>query len=214
MSIRRDWQLPREHGAYGMLYVPYALGCFTARRFTMATLALGVAVTFFFFARAPLLNWCRARHARKDPGPAPRLSLLYLGIAGAALLPLFLLSRLWLLAPIGAVAIVLLAVNTWKSLHHEERSIPGELLAIAGLSLSAPAAYYATTATWPAEATGLWLLCNLYFASSVLYVKLRVVSAHERTPGDCDRMRIVCGVYHTAMAALLLAAVAIRSQQP
>ncbi|MEK7406542.1 MAG: hypothetical protein AAB225_15675 [Acidobacteriota bacterium] len=83
----------------------------------------------------------------------------------------------------------------------------GAILAIAGLALAAPAAHYATQGRWSVEALWLWLLSGLYFASGVLYVKFRVLSAHARD----ERVRRWCAAYHSFLLASLAALTATGS---
>src|SRR5450631_4268215 len=148
MSVRRDWHLPLEHGAWGMLYVPFVLGCFAGRGFSWRTLLLFVASTSIFMARAPVLAWARAMHWKKPPGTAPRFACLYLGIAAAAGLPLLVAGHLWGLLIPAAAGGILLGLNTWQALRREDRTVIGEIAAIAGLSMAAPTAYYVTRGQW------------------------------------------------------------------
>jgi hypothetical protein len=93
----------------------------------------------------------------------------------------------------------------------EGRSVGTEFLAIATSALNAPAAHYAATGRWTAEAVWLWVLCTLYFASSIFYVKLRVQDAHGKRADEVARVRRRCAAYHAGLLVALAALVITRS---
>jgi hypothetical protein len=84
------------------------------------------------------------------------------------------------LALLAAIGLALLLINGEQATRLEERSITSEALAICGLTLTAPAAYYVASGQWNEAAFWLWALSALYFASSVFYIKLRVYSLNPR----------------------------------
>ena len=100
---------------------------------------------------------------------------------------------------------MLLIINGGQAAQFEERSIAGELLAICGLTLTAPAGYYAAGGLWDKTAVWLWLLCILYFASSVFYIKLRVYHLNSHKQAEQWRMRQSCAIYHSFLLIALLA---------
>ena len=53
----------------------------------------------------------------------------------------------------------------------------GELVGVVGLTLTAPLAAYAASGLWDLRTSILWLVCFLFFGSSVFYVKMRVAAA-------------------------------------
>jgi hypothetical protein len=188
-----------------MLYVPLAAGAFVAGSFSWRVIAIAVAQTFLFTSRESLIAWWRSRRRGGDNLEALRMMLAYLALAGACVAPLVVISRLFWLIPLGLVAIALLAVNAEQAARREDRTVSGEVIAILGLTLTAPTTYYAARAEWGAAALWLWALCALYFASSVFYVKLRVYWLNRRKEQARRQARLRCGLYH----AFLLAALAI-----
>jgi hypothetical protein len=91
----------------------------------------------------------------------------------------------------------------------EERSTASEIMAIGGLTLTAPAAYYAARGRLDVAALWLWLLSALYMASSVFYIKLRVYRLNPRKQAEQRRALQGCAFYHSflivALAALISA---------
>jgi hypothetical protein len=109
------------------------------------------------------------------------------------------------LVPVGVAGIALLLINGRQATRLEERSVGGELLAIGGLTLTAPAAYYTALGVWDKTALWLWFLSAFYFASSVFYIKLRIYGLNPRKQEDWRRLRLSCTVYHLSLLAALLA---------
>ncbi len=106
--------IPREHGAWAVLYGPFLIGAASVGRFDVEILIFLVAVTAFFLARHPLSKLARLRAV--GPIDADKFNywmhwfVIYLGTGLAATVPLLLYYRLWYLIPLGCVsALVLLA---------------------------------------------------------------------------------------------------------
>ena len=186
-----------------MLYIPMLLGFLQAGVWTLRIPELFLAATGCFLARRPLLAWARALHWRKPAGDSPRLALIYLAVGAVAGALLIFPNRLWYLAALAIVAALILAVNTWQGVVREDRTFLGEFTAIAGMTLTGPAAYYTSTLRLDFTALLIWLLSLLYFLSSVVYVKLRVSAAHERHHGDTARFQFVCAGYHALLLGVL-----------
>ena len=204
MRIRTALRLPKEHGAWGMLYVPLACGALVAGAGGWRVLLLALATTFLFVARESILAIWRARARQRDPGTATRLAVIYLVLAGAAGSPLLVVWDLHGMVPLGIAAAGLLVWNAARAAKREERTVAAELIGIAGLTLTAPAAHYVALTVWTSTALWLWLLNALYFGSSVFFVKLRVASAHSKSPREVDRIRTECSFYHWVIAVLLV----------
>jgi hypothetical protein len=205
VNLRSKLKLPREHGAWAMLYVPFALGVAVAGRINGAAWLLLLATTALFIARESLLVWWRARRRGREAVDAGRLLLVYLALAAVAGLPLLFVWRLGWLVPMGLAGVLLLIINGQQAAQLEERSLGNELLAICGLTLTAPASYYVARGRWDATAWWLWLLSACYFASSVFYIKLRIYTLNPRKQVEQQRARRLCAWYHSLLLVALLA---------
>jgi len=183
-----------------MLFVPFLFGALVAGGDLWPRVLLGVSMTLVFIGRESFLAWRRARVHGRDPGNAGRLMVVYFGFAVLTGLPLILFYRLPGMIPVGLAAGLLLLWNGQQAAKREERSIVTEVAGIAGLMLAGPAAYYAGAGHWDATALWIWGLAAAYFAGSVFYVKMRVVSAHAKAPEPVIRARTQCAVYHAALA--------------
>src|SRR5262247_2649794 len=209
MSLRFALKLPKEHGAWAMLYVPFVLGVAVAGRVNWQILLLLLSTTAAFISRESLLVYWRARARGRDAVEARKTLLLYLALAAAFGSPLILAFELFWLVPLGLIGAALLLINGRQATRMEERAAMSEIMAIGGLTMTAPAAYYAASGRWGMTALWLWLLSALYMASSVFYIKLRVYRLNPRKQAEQRRALRSCAFYHSflivALPALIFA---------
>lgn len=212
--------MPREHGAWGILLIPFATAVGVSGVFDLKVALLLVSVLGFYVART---SWLKMRSSVAARGPsvvasakgdergdhtaprsppaatgARRWTGLLLATSFACVAPLVFLWHLWWLVAFGAVAAPLAFRKT-------ERSVAMQLVAVAGLTLTAPAAWYAATGGLDRRAWLLWLLNVLYFAGGVFYVKMHVAAAIRRKPFESIAEKIRFGavtlIYYGALAA-------------
>ncbi len=204
MSLRKTLNLPKEHGAWAMLYVPFVLGVLVAGRINLPVPLLLLTVTALFISRESLLIWWRARRRKRSAPDAARMLLIYFSLAAVGGLWLLFGYRLWWLAPLGLFGLGLLTLNGNQGAQLADRSLRNELLAIVGLTLTAPAAYYAASGLWNERALWLWALSATYFISSVFYLKLRVARLHPRGQNAALQAGRHCLIYHSFLLSALL----------
>jgi hypothetical protein len=180
--------MPREHGAWGILLIPFATAVGVAGVFDLKAALLLASVLCFYIARTSYLT-----------GKLQWTGIL-IGLSFGCVFPLVFLRQLWWLVVLGAVAAPL-------ALRKAERSIVMQLLAVSGLTLTAPAAWYVATGALDARAGWLWLLNVLYFAGGVFYVKMHIAAAIRRQPfkGLPERGRFGASVlaYHGGLVVIL-----------
>lgn len=203
-SLARRYELPREHGAWGMLGVSFFAGVLIAGRPGWPTLGLAFAAFLAFSSRESLLQSFRLRARGRSTGASGRLALAKLSLMAVAGLLLFVVGHLWgLLAP-ALLAGLLGVVHLRQALAGQERTLSGQLVAIAAISLAAPSAHYVARGTWELQAVAIWLLCCIYFASSVFYLKVRVGSVSAKRQQALPRVRRHCAAYHFFLGLLVL----------
>jgi hypothetical protein len=185
-----------------MFYIPFLLGILVGGRFNGAVLVLLVAASALFISRESLLIVWRSRGRGRVNAAAVRLLSIYLGLALGGGLLLLLHYRLTALLWLGLPGLGLLLLNGRQAAQREDRTIPSEIMAICGMTLSAPAAHYAATGYWTATTWWLWLFSILYFTSSVFYVRFRVTSHHGRDPLYQERIARALLVYHLLLPAI------------
>jgi hypothetical protein len=203
MSLRSALKLPKEHGAWAMLYVPFVLGVAVAGRVNWPVLLLLLSTTAAFISRESLLVYWRARAREREAADAGRTLLLYLALAATFGSPLIFAFKLFWLIPLGLVGAALLFINGKQATRMEERETTGEIMAIVGLTMTAPAAYYVACGRWDMTAFWLWLLSALYMASSVFYIKLRVYRLNPRKQAEQRQAFRSCAFYHSFLVVAL-----------
>ncbi|MCL5075788.1 MAG: YwiC-like family protein [Chloroflexi bacterium] len=203
--------IPREHGAWAMLLVPFVVGSGVSGRIGWETILFLLTILFVFLARYPLTLLVKRNSGEQRE---PILWLLSYGALGTvSSTPLLLYYGRWGLIPLGGLGLILLLTQVYLGSYHLERTAWGELLGIAGLSLTAPGAYYTTSGQLDNIALWLWLLCFLYSGSSVFYVKMLVRRRIRRMSAMGDEgwslardMAIYQSVLILALSGLVLAA--------
>ena len=171
--------MPREHGAWGILLIPFATAVGVAGVWNLPLALLLVTVVCFYVARTSFLK------------QNFRWTAVLLAGSATCMLPLLLVWKLWWLVGFGILAAPLAFRKT-------ERSVAMQLLAVCGLTLTAPAAWYVATGRLDWR---LWLLNVLYFAGGVFYVKMHIAAAIQRG-GNKLRLGAATLGYYTAVAVV------------
>ncbi|MBI4424503.1 MAG: YwiC-like family protein, partial [Elusimicrobia bacterium] len=194
--------------SWAMLLVPALIGLGAPggapRPVVLAFLLLSV---FGFLCRTPLLAVAS--------GAPPRAALgwlaAYAALSAAALLPLLLAYQRWWLLAFGVPALGLLAW-TVASGAGKQMSQANELLGVAGLSLGAPAAYYAATGRLDADAWLLGALSALYLSAPVLHVNAAMLghraAAHPAAAAPAAAAKRRSVAFHLATFLLVTVACA------
>lgn len=169
---------PREHGAYGQLFVPLVCGLAMAIP-TLATIGVAVAGVAAFFAHEPVLVLLgrRGERTRRELGAKAKKRLLWLGalvIAGGATTwfgPWMALLLCGLPLTLGAALGAFVARD-------EEKTLGGEVLAAAALSsVAVPVAAESGVAI--GVVLGAWIAWTASFAAATWSV--RSVIAYRKT---------------------------------
>jgi hypothetical protein len=79
------------------------------------------------------------------------------------------------------------------------------MVAIAAITMAAPAAHYATLGVWSLQAAVIWGLCAIYFPSAVFYLKVRIGSVSRKRAHDLSRVWWQCATYHALLALVVVA---------
>lgn len=201
--------MPKEHGSWGMVYVPLALGLIVAERWNWPAFWFVVAATTLFLLREPFMVWWRARRRKQSTADLDALVLVHCSVAAVAGA---LTGRIWLL-PMGAVAGLVAIWHSEQTMHGRGRRLGSELVAVFASTLAAPAAYYAATDRLDVTALLVWVVTSAYFAGAVFYVKMRVTAAHAARANVASSARWQCGMYH-ALLPLVIGAAAMHCNRP
>jgi hypothetical protein len=181
---RRSLIVPREHGAWGILLVPLVVGAAVGlgaggRGWDLVPLTL--AALGLFWLRTPVESWMgavpvRARTATELQAVQKAAILLSLGSFGTLLL-LFWGGRNTGLLQIGFVSAIAFSVQAvLKKVWRGARSA-AQMIGSAGLTATAPAAYYVVTGHLDPTAWSLWAANFLFAANQIQFVQMRIHAA-------------------------------------
>lgn len=132
-------------------------------------------------------------------------SAAYLFVGVCFLIPLLADGHMLLVALGIAGATAFLA--TFAVSRRRARTIPGDLMSVCGLTLTAPAEYYVGSGVLDMNAAMLWVFSILFFGSSVLYVHMKMRATQTGHTGMKLAERLSLGklnfLYHFAVIALV-----------
>lgn len=194
--------VPKEHGAWAMLYGSFLVGVGVAGRVTVPVALLLIGVTALAFANGALTILARPIAGPPHPWRLQRALtwlVAYAAAATAALAPLFIVYRMIFLLPFGLGAAVFFFLRAYLVRGRDDRSLSGELAGAAGLTMVGPSAHAVAVAGVHPVALVLWWLLFLFFAGSVFHVRMRVQGMiGQRRGGDSagGPARLACGLYH------------------
>jgi hypothetical protein len=188
---RRVLIFPREHGAWGLLLVPLvtgaAVGLWSGGQI-LPLVPLTIAALALFWLRTPVESWLGTAPMRAQPGAELRLVRRTVAALAAvslmAVVWLFWGARNWDLAWIGAgAAIAFLSQALLKKAWRSARTA-AQMIGAAGLTATAPAAYYAATGHWSSAAWTLWIANFLFAANQIHFVQLRIHTPRAATRAE------------------------------
>jgi hypothetical protein len=204
---------PREHGAWGLLFVPLATGGaigLSAGGNGLPLMAFTIAALALFWLRTPLESWLGTGVLRVQTQRERRsvcITILILAaVAATALASLFWDGRNRDLLLLGLIAIfAFIAQALLRKLGRRTRML-SQVVGTLGLTVTAAAAYYTATGQLDRDAWALWMANFLFAGNQIHFVQLRIHSA--RVSGWSQKF--ACGrsflAGQTLMATALLVA--------
>ena len=220
--------LPREHGAWGLVSLPFLAGALVAGNW--ATLRMGaaaLAVFSVFLLREPLLALWRLRVAANKYGSdaaasaangsklsekeSAQLSLVIYGL-GAAASGVYLVLSLPLapLLLLGGGAALLLPTLLYFTVRNYQRHPALQIAGVLGLTASSLLSYLAGRSYWDEPAIWIWLLSAAHGSASVLVVHARleaILASRKSGPAPTtERRNAVLGQVGLALLLAIVAA--------
>ena len=185
---QRSLVIPREHGAWGILLVPLVTGACVA--LTDATGAIGllplsILALALFWLRTPVESWAGAGVIQARTHDELRL----VRTVSAALAAVAILAGVWLfwggqnreLIGIGLMAAVAFLLQAGLKRVWRSAKTAAQIIGSAGLTATAPAAYYVVSSELGTLAWSLWAANFLFAGNQIHYVHLRIGSAKAAT---------------------------------
>lgn len=178
MAFRFSDIIPREHGAWAILLVPYLSGTFARGKPGVPAFLLLVCVISLYFLRGYGEFYLSNLIKKKEPCQNIK-SFYFQTISFFALflltsMPLLFYFQLWNLLVLGLLAFLLISMYYLLVLKKKNYRMSQQFIVFSGLTLSAPAAYYTTTGKWDADILILWILNVIFFQLGMLYVHNRI----------------------------------------
>jgi hypothetical protein len=207
----RSMTVPREHGAWGMLLVPLAIGGAVGLRSTEnlpALLSLVVGAVTLFWLRTPveaLLGTTAIRVRTAEERRSVVIAIAGLGVVAAAcLVTIFWNGRNRALLPIGFVAAAAFGLQALVKRAGRKGRMPAQIIGAIGLTSTAAAAYCVANGGWAPIAIALWAINFAFAAGQVHYVQVRIHSSRATTRSEL----LSIGDFFLLGEALLCAVVA------
>lgn len=188
----RRLMIPREHGAWAMLLLPYLSGIAAAdwSEGAVVKVALGAGgILALFMARSPAMKLAKNRYRRKDFGKKAgdyRFSASVYSFIGALLFgAIMVFGGYRQLLLLGALVLAASLLHTRLAMSLGERSIAAEAIGIMLLALAAPLGSVLASGggLWEREALTLWAANASYYGASIFTVKMKVYSTVGRRGG-------------------------------
>ncbi|MGH9521796.1 MAG: YwiC-like family protein [Terriglobales bacterium] len=180
----RAMVVPREHGAWGMLFVPLvtgaAAGIHSVGASGMVALFAVVALSLFWL-RTPVESLfgagpMRAQTTTETQAVFTAMSILG-SLAAISLSALFLLGARSGLLIIGAASAVAFVAQAGLKKFGRRYYMAAQLIGSIGLTSTAAAAYYVATGRLDSTAVALWGANWLFAGNQIHYVQLRIHAA-------------------------------------
>ena len=187
--------IPREHGAWAVLLVPALSAAIVTQSVSRDFFLLQLCTLMVFMSTSPLHVILR-EFSDTPPERAKYLqarfwSAAYLASAFVFILPVLLHGHDRLI-PIALLALAALAGNYFLT-ENSARTIPGDLAAVVGLTLTGPASYYVLTGAFDREAFILWVFNFLFFAYCIFYVHEKIKAAATKKSALAFREKLSLG---------------------
>ncbi|MGH7602242.1 MAG: YwiC-like family protein, partial [bacterium] len=201
--------IPKEHGAWAVLLVPMIAGASFAGRFNLNVLYLALSALGGFMSYVPVQTILRHFFVAPQGKEKLQAAIFWsggcLGIATLFILPLFF-QKLWMLLGIGMAGMISFFGN-FILVRRYTKTILSDLISVAGLTLSAPSAYYVATGKLHQAAELLWLLNFLFFGCGIVYVHMKIhASAMKKSELSLDeklRLGKLNLIYHLIVLAIV-----------
>ena len=214
MSRQKGLVVPREHGAWGILLVPLfsgaAMGLLGGGK-PLPLTALTIAAVALFWLRTPVESWMGTSPMRTRSDAERQLVrrtvLALTTVSALALLSLFwggANAGLWKIGTGSALAFAAQTILKKRS------RVAAQIIGAAGLTATAPAAFYVATGRLDLMAWSLWLANFLFAANQIHFVQLRIHAAKLLTRAEKLEAGKAFLAGQVALAGLLAIACALR----
>lgn len=187
--------LPKQHGAWSILFVSTCAGALAGCGFKFLHILLLISGAFAMGIRHNLILWLKQRKEIQK-----KWMLLYSTLF--AIVSILILWKTPRIIAIGIVGVITSLIALAISIRRGELDIFSELAGIMTLSLFAPASHFLSCSSYTSETFILYLLSFLFFSGSVFRVRylVRVKMRGKESVKDA----IVSSLYHIGVILFVL----------
>jgi hypothetical protein len=164
---QKKWIVPKQHGAWAMLIIPFLLGAY-AGGFTWLHAPLFVGWFFLYLATYPLLMAIKSKHKQEY------IKAFSHYIAIVAVMIVICLWYVPSLFYFGAAMVPFFLINLYYSKRKQERAFWNDVAAIAIFCIGGLASFYVGRGMLTIQAFELAAFCLLFFLGSTFYVKTMI----------------------------------------
>ncbi|GGF26174.1 membrane protein [Halobacillus andaensis] len=165
--------LPKQHGAWAMLIVPFLLGG-AAGQFTLLHIPLFAGWFFLYLATHPLLLYMKGRKKQLHT----KWGMAYLSIAGFFLLIVLLFE--WRMAGFGVAMLPFFFINMYFAKQKKDRAFTNDIIAIFVFCIGGLASYYLGSRVLDLQGMFVMGLCFLFFLGSTFFIKSMIREKKNR----------------------------------
>lgn len=162
------WMIPKQHGAWSMLILPYLLGGIVGG-WTLVHIPFAIAWLFVYMGTFFLFQYVKQR---KKSNELLRTVATYLIIATVAAIPVFVAE--WRLVWFVLAMIPFGLVNAYFAKIRDERNVWNDVSAVTSFCIGGMASYYLGARTLDVTIVWLFTLPYLYFLGSIFFVKTMI----------------------------------------
>ena len=162
------WMIPKQHGAWSMLILPFLLGGIVGG-WTLAHIPFAIAWLFVYMGTFFLFQYIKQRKKSQE---LLRTVLTYLTIATVAAIPVFLSE--WRLAWFVLAMIPFGLVNAYFAKIKDERNVWNDVSAVTSFCIGGMASYYLGARVLDETMMWMFVLPYLYFLGSIFFVKTMI----------------------------------------
>ncbi|WP_215191591.1 YwiC-like family protein [Exiguobacterium sp. s7] len=162
------WMIPKQHGAWSMLILPFLLGGIVGG-WTLAHIPFAIAWLFVYMGTFFLFQYIKQRKKSKE---LLHTVVTYLTIATVAAVPVFLSE--WRLVWFVLAMIPFGLVNAYFAKIKDERNVWNDVSAVTSFCIGGMASYYLGARALDGTMVWMFVLPYLYFLGSIFFVKTMI----------------------------------------
>ena len=177
--------IPKEHGAWAILLAPFLAGTFAKGKPGIPTILLLICVISLYLLRVCgefyLSNLIKKKESFQNLKSFSFYAFSNFALSLFTVIFLLFYFKLWNLLLLGFMAFLLFGLYYVLPFKNNYSRMSQQFIAILGLTLTAPAAYYVASGTWDYDTFLLWILNVIFFNLGFLYVHNRIDLYKKRT---------------------------------